>query len=126
MSLTSWVDRAAYPFEPRYFAVDGARIHYVDEGEGQPIVMVHGTLTWSFLYRDLIRTLAPRYPCIVPDHLGYGLSDKPEHVAYRPEDRTGTSQSVPRITSHASRPTHPAQGKTWPQAPPSAGSVGSL
>jgi haloalkane dehalogenase len=86
MNDTSWVDRTAYPFEPRYFEVDGARMHYVDEGEGPPVVMVHGTITWSFLYRDLIRALAPRYRCIAPDHLGYGLSDKPEHVPYRPAD----------------------------------------
>lgn len=86
MDLPGWVDRTAYPFEPRSFDVDGARMHYVDEGEGHPIVLVHGTLTWSFLYRDLIRSLSERYRCIAIDHLGYGLSDKPEHVAYRPED----------------------------------------
>lgn len=61
-------------------------MHYVDEGEGEPVVMVHGTPAWSFLYRDLIRALAPRYRCIAPDHLGYGLSDKPVDGAYRPAD----------------------------------------
>ena len=86
MTDTSWVDRTAYPFEPRYFEIDGAQMHYVDEGQGAPIVMVHGTPAWSFLYRDLIKTLAPGYRCIAPDHLGFGLSDKPEQAFYRPED----------------------------------------
>jgi hypothetical protein len=45
MTDSSWVDRTAYPFVPRFFEIDGARMHYVDEGEGQPIVFVHGTAT---------------------------------------------------------------------------------
>jgi haloalkane dehalogenase len=94
MNNTAWVDRAAYPFAPRYFNVDGARMHYIDEGDGPPIVMVHGTPTWSFLYRDLIRTLAPRYRCIAPDHLGYGLSDKPERAAYQPKDHARRLQAL--------------------------------
>lgn len=81
-----WVDREAYPFTPRSFESDGARMHYVDEGQGPPVLLVHGTTTWSFLYRDLIRTLSRRHRCIAPDHLGYGLSDKPEGGAYRPRD----------------------------------------
>jgi haloalkane dehalogenase len=86
MNDTSWVDRTAYPFTPHSFACDGARMHYVDEGEGRPVVFVHGTATWSFLYRDLIRALAPDYRCIAPDHLGYGLSDKPVGADYLPKD----------------------------------------
>jgi haloalkane dehalogenase len=86
MHDTHWIDRAAYPFTPHFFEIDGARMHYVDEGTGTPIVMLHGTPTWSFLYRDVITALAPHYRCIVPDHLGFGLSDKPAHAAYRPVD----------------------------------------
>ncbi len=86
MQTTHWIDRAAYPFQPHYFAIEDSRMHYVDEGQGQPIVMVHGTPTWSFLYRHLIKLLAPHYRCIAPDQLGFGLSDKPEHAAYRPAD----------------------------------------
>lgn len=86
MQDTSWVDREAYPFEPHYFESDDGRMQYVDEGKGEPIVMVHGTPSWSFLYRDLIKALAPKYRCIAPDHLGFGLSDKPQHAAYRPAD----------------------------------------
>lgn len=86
MQDTSWIDREAYPFKPHYFARDGVRMHYIDEGQGDAIVMVHGTSTWSFLYRDLVKALAPHYRCIVPDHLGFGLSDKPQDAAYRPAD----------------------------------------
>ena len=94
MHDTSWVDRAAYPFKPHYFESDGACMHYVDEGQGKPIVMVHGTPTWSFLYRDMIKLLAPSYRCIAPDHLGFGLSDKPEHAAYRPADQARRLRSL--------------------------------
>jgi haloalkane dehalogenase len=59
---------------------------YVDEGEGPPVLFVHGTPTWSFEWRAVIRTLAATHRCIAPDHLGFGLSDKPSHDALRPED----------------------------------------
>jgi len=85
--IPAWVDRREYPFEPRGLDVEGGRLSYVDEGEGAPIVMVHGTPTWSFLYRHLIRELSPRYRCLAPDHLGFGLSDRPADWSYRPEDQ---------------------------------------
>jgi len=85
--IPAWVDRTEYPFEPRTLDVDGGRLSYVDEGEDAPIVMVHGTPTWSFLYRHLIRSLKERHRCVVPDHLGFGLSDRPRGWSYRPEDQ---------------------------------------
>ena len=84
-----WLDRGEYPFESRWLDVEGGRMHYLDEGEGAPIVMVHGTPTWSFLYRHLIRELSPRYRCVAPDHLGFGLSDRPADWSYRPPDQAG-------------------------------------
>ena len=86
MSNVSWIDRKEYPFESRYFAVPAGRLHYVDEGAGSPIVMVHGNPTWSFLYRDLIKRLKSKYRCVAMDHIGFGLSDKPEEWSYLPED----------------------------------------
>ncbi len=83
---TDWLDRAAYPFTSRYLELDAGRMHFVDEGSGSPIVMVHGNPTWSFLYRHLIARLSPEYRCVAPDHLGFGLSDKPGDWTYRPED----------------------------------------
>lgn len=79
------VKRAVYPFESHYIEVNGGRMHYVDEGEGPPIVMVHGTPTWSFLYRNLLSALVKSHRVVAIDHLGFGLSDKPEEGDYRPE-----------------------------------------
>ncbi len=61
-------------------------LHYVDEGAGVPILVIHGTPTWSFLYRDLIRELSDTYRVIALDHLGFGLSEKPPNGPYRPKD----------------------------------------
>ena len=82
----AWVDRSVYPFESRFIDVDGGRMHYVDEGAGRPLLMVHGTPTWSFLYRRLVAELSRSYRVIAPDHIGFGLSEKPRHWSYRPED----------------------------------------
>lgn len=85
--LPGWLDRAAYPFRPRAFATPDGRMSYVDEGSGPPVVLVHGTPTWSFLWRGLIvRLAAAGYRVIAPDHLGFGLSDKPAGAPYAPED----------------------------------------
>jgi len=85
--IPPWVDRREYPFEPHGLDVEGGRLSYVDEGEGAPIVMVHGTPTWSFMYRHLIRARSPRYRCVAPDHLGFGLSERPAGWSYRPPDQ---------------------------------------
>lgn len=87
MTDFSWLDREAYPFSPHYFDSGDGRMHYIDEGEGKPIVFVHGTSSWSFLYRELIKALSLNYRCIAPDHLGLGLSDKPETAVYHPKDQ---------------------------------------
>lgn len=74
--------RHLYPFQSHYFNIDGLKYHYVDEGSGMPVIMVHGNPTWSFYYRDLIKTLSPEYRAIAVDHIGCGLSDKPRSVDY--------------------------------------------
>lgn len=71
-----------YPFRNRYFQLNGMRYHYVDEGEGEPVVMIHGNPTWSFYYRNLIKVLSKEYRCIAPDHIGMGLSSKPDPEEY--------------------------------------------
>ncbi|MDJ0783322.1 MAG: alpha/beta fold hydrolase [Desulfosarcinaceae bacterium] len=73
---------ASYPFAGRYLDVDGLAYHYLEEGRGAPVVMVHGNPTWSFYFRHLIRDLAPDFRCIAPDHMGCGLSAKPRDSAY--------------------------------------------
>ena len=61
----------------------GGKLHYLDEGTGDPIVMLHGNPTWSFYYRNLVLALRDSYRCIVPDHIGCGLSDKPPLLGLR-------------------------------------------
>ena len=82
----AWLDRTEYPFRSRWFDAPAGRMHYVDEGQGDPIVMVHGTPTWSFLYRHLIRALRDEYRCVAADQLGFGLSEAPEDFSYLPAD----------------------------------------
>jgi haloalkane dehalogenase len=70
----AWLPQTLYPFESRYSELAGARVHYVDEGHGPPLLLLHGNPTWSFLYRDVILGLRDRFRCIAPDYPGFGLS----------------------------------------------------
>lgn len=74
---------ALYPFESRYLPGPAGRLHYLDEGQGDPLVFVHGNPSWSILFRDLVRELRSEYRCVAPDHMGMGLSDKPGDDRYR-------------------------------------------
>ena len=67
-----------YPFESKWFDSAAGRVHYVDEGQGRPIVFFHGNPTWSFLYREIIIRLRDRYRCIAVDYPGFGLSEHPD------------------------------------------------
>ncbi|MCA1830024.1 MAG: haloalkane dehalogenase [Actinomycetota bacterium] len=70
-----------YPFEPHYVDVDGVRIHYVDEGTGSTILLLHGEPSWSYLYRKMIPVLVGTgHRCVAPDLVGFGRSDKPSRV----------------------------------------------
>ena len=80
-----WVDRAAYPFESKYIQLGAGKMHYVDEGAGETILFVHGTPTWSFLYRAHIAHFSKKYRCIAPDQIGFGLSEKPAHFEGTPQ-----------------------------------------
>lgn len=73
---------ALYPFRSRYLALGDHRLHYLDEGEGEPLLLLHGNPTWSFYYRDLVKGLSDRWRVIAPDHMGCGLSDKPQRFPY--------------------------------------------
>jgi len=79
--------RRIYPWPGKGLDLEGGRrLHFVDEGKGEPVLMVHGNPTWSFYYRGLIRALSAERRCVVPDHLGCGLSDKPLNWSYRLAD----------------------------------------
>lgn len=71
-----------YPFNSNFLNLRGIKYHYLDEGRGEPVVMVHGNPTWSFYYRNLTLALRDSYRVIVPDHIGCGLSDKPAADKY--------------------------------------------
>ena len=71
-----------YPFRSKYLTINGLQYHYLDEGQGDPLLMVHGNPTWSFYFRNLISALKDHYRVIVPDHMGCGLSAKPDERQY--------------------------------------------
>jgi cis-3-alkyl-4-acyloxetan-2-one decarboxylase len=81
-----------YPFAPQHLDVQHAgqsfKLHYLDEGprSASPVLMLHGNPTWSFYYREAVRALRETFRCIVPDHIGCGLSDKPQDYPYRLEN----------------------------------------
>lgn len=74
--------RELYPFASHFFEHGDHQQHYLDEGEGSPVVMLHGNPTWSFFYRHLVQGLSDTHRCIVPDHMGCGFSDKPQDYNY--------------------------------------------
>ncbi|MEZ5124899.1 MAG: alpha/beta fold hydrolase [Thermoleophilia bacterium] len=77
------VDERLYPFRSRWFRRGNLALHYVDEGAGAPIVLIHGNPTWSFYYREVIKALAPEYRVVAPDHMGCGLSSRPSDRQFR-------------------------------------------
>ena len=70
------------PFKRNYIERNGQQYHYVNEGQGSPVVMIHGNPSWSFYYRNLVTSLSTHHQCIVPDHIGCGFSDKPGDEDY--------------------------------------------
>ncbi len=79
-----WLDRTEYPFKSHYFKLPIGKMHYLDEGEGEAIVFVHGNPGWSFEYRQVIKKMSKTHRCIAMDHIGFGLSDKPYDWNYLP------------------------------------------
>lgn len=80
--VSNWLNISEYPFNSKYFDIKGQKLHFIDEGKGETILFVHGTPSWSFDYRNIIKKLKESYRCIAIDHIGFGLSDKPEHYDY--------------------------------------------
>lgn len=80
--LKTHFDFNLYPFVSRFLDLDGVRLHYIDEGTGPAIVFVHGNPTWSFYFRDLVIGLRDRFRVVALDHIGCGLSDKPQKYRY--------------------------------------------
>jgi len=76
------IAKKLYPFDSHFLELGDLRLHYVDEGSGEVVVAVHGNPTWSFYYRELIKALRGDHRVIAPDHMGCGLSDRPDDKAY--------------------------------------------
>jgi len=85
VSAPAWLDRAQWPYAGRSCQVSGGTLHYIDEGGGAPVVLVHGTPTWGFEWRHAVAALRGSHRVVVPDHLGFGLSSRPADADYRPE-----------------------------------------
>ena len=82
MDRPGWFDDGLFPYESRFVEAGGARVHYVDEGEGPVLLLLHGNPTWSFLYRHVIRELRGDFRCVAPDYPGFGLSTAPRGYAF--------------------------------------------
>ncbi|MGR3874588.1 alpha/beta fold hydrolase [Streptomyces graminifolii] len=74
-----------WPFAPHYFEGNGFPMHYVDEGQGEPVVLLHGDPTWGYLYRNFIPPLSETHRVVVPDHMGFGKSGTPRDRDYAPK-----------------------------------------
>ena len=83
-----WLDTTLYPFENKFIQLDAGKMYYVDEGEGDIILFVHGTPAWSFLYREHITELSKKHRCITVDHIDFGLSEKPENFDGTPQSHS--------------------------------------
>lgn len=95
LALKEETFEGTYPFAPHYHIADGIEMHFVDEGQGEPVVMLHGDPTWGYLYRNFIPPLARRYRCIVPDHMGMGKSAVPQDRSlYRLEQHVANLESL--------------------------------
>ncbi len=101
-----------YPFRSNFFNCGGLMYHYLDEGEGFPVVMVHGNPTWSFYYRDLVLALRKKYRVIVPDHIGMGLSEKPGDDRY-PYTATRRMEDLGALVDHLGLKRFVLVGHDW-------------
>ena len=77
-----------FPVEHRFLDLDGAHIHYVDEGSGETLLLLHGNPTWSFLYRKIIAALKSDFRCVAIDYPGYGMSDAPPGYGFTPKEHS--------------------------------------
>ena len=98
--MTTPVDKTPfahlYPFDSHFMEINGWNCHYLDEGAGEPLLMLHGNPTWSFYYRELVNRFSPNFRVVCPDHIGCGLSDKPPagQYGYRLKDRVSDLETL--------------------------------
>lgn len=83
-----WLDEKLYPFQSRFMDIEGNRVHYIDEGSGPTLLLLHGNPTWSFLYRHIITRLSGRFRCVAVDYPGFGLSSARPGYSFRPREHS--------------------------------------
>ncbi|WP_373138441.1 haloalkane dehalogenase [Mycobacterium marinum] len=103
-------DPKLYPFASRWFDSSRGRLHYIDEGDGPPILLCHGNPTWSFLYRHIIVALRDHFRCIAPDYLGFGLSEHPDTFGYKVDEH---AQVVGEFVDHLGLDDYLTMGQDW-------------
>lgn len=93
MTLPFCVPVELFPVEHRFVDVKGARLHYVDEGSGDTLLLLHGNPSWSFLYRKIIAGLKADFRCIALDFPGYGMSDPPSGYGFTPREHSAVLEA---------------------------------
>jgi haloalkane dehalogenase len=94
MDRPAWVPADLYPFAEHRAEIGGCDVHYVDEGDGPPLLLLHGNPTWSFLYRDVIAGLRDRFRCIAPDYPGFGLSTARPGYRFTPAEHAEVVEAL--------------------------------
>ncbi len=110
MNIDFTPDPGLYPFQSRWFDSSRGRLHYIDEGEGPPLLLCHGNPTWSFLYRDIVVVLRDRFRCIAPDYLGFGLSDRPSGFGYKVDEH---ARVIGEFVDHLGLDGYLTMGQDW-------------
>src|SRR5271154_6418931 len=82
----AWVDDQLFPFKSRFIELSDNVVHYIDEGRGPVLLMLHGNPTWSFVYRDVVAQLSGSFRCIALDYPGFGLSRAAPRYQFHPAD----------------------------------------
>ena len=103
-------DRRLFPFDSKWFDSSVGRVHYIDEGVGDPILFLHGNPTWSFLYRGIIIRLRKNYRCIAVDYPGFGLSERPRNYDYTPAEH---AEVVGEFVRHLGLDNLTVMGQDW-------------
>lgn len=103
-------DPRLFPFESCWFDSSVGRVHYIDEGAGPPILLLHGNPTWSFLYRGIVIRLRKRFRCIAPDYPGFGLSEHPDDYDYTPAEHASV---VGELVRHLDLAGMTVMGQDW-------------
>ena len=89
-------DSELFPFESKWFESSVGRIHYIDEGHGRPLLLMHGNPDWSFLFRKMIPLLRDDFRVVAMDYPGFGMSDHPDGYGYRPQDHGQVASELVR------------------------------